>query len=153
MLKYIFVCVALLALPGMAPGGEMFDRYFLDKTLRVDLFHTGTKGTETISLDHSYLEGMWAGSLVNLIDTLNLGEYQARVFDVASASLIFSVGYSAMFNEWQSTDEALAGTYKAPDGATIKVESLSDEDRRRFHVTEKGITLITPDMLGQKIHH
>lgn len=28
-----------------------------------------------------------------------------------------------------------------------------EEDRRRFHVTEKGTTLITPDMLGQKIHH
>ncbi len=27
-----------------------------------------------------------------------------------------------------------------------------NEDRRRFHVTESGITLITPDMLGQKIH-
>jgi hypothetical protein len=98
------------ALPARA--AESFDRYFLDKTLRVDLYHTGTKGTETIALDHSYLEGMWAGSLVNLIDTLNLGEYQARVTDVASATLIFSAGYSAMFNEWQSTDEALAGTYR-----------------------------------------
>ena len=30
-----------------------------------------------------------------------------------------------------------------------------DEDRRRFHVTEKGITLVTPEMLGQKVrfHH
>ncbi|HEY7759349.1 MAG TPA: glucose-1-phosphate adenylyltransferase [Burkholderiales bacterium] len=27
-----------------------------------------------------------------------------------------------------------------------------DEDRRRFHVTDKGITLVTPDMLGQKVH-
>jgi glucose-1-phosphate adenylyltransferase len=27
----------------------------------------------------------------------------------------------------------------------------SEQDRRRFHVTEKGITLITPDMLGQKV--
>jgi glucose-1-phosphate adenylyltransferase len=26
------------------------------------------------------------------------------------------------------------------------------EDRRRFHVSEKGITLVTPDMLGQKLH-
>ncbi|MCC7547870.1 MAG: glucose-1-phosphate adenylyltransferase [Burkholderiales bacterium] len=26
------------------------------------------------------------------------------------------------------------------------------EDRRRFHVTEGGVTLITPDMLDQKIH-
>jgi glucose-1-phosphate adenylyltransferase len=27
------------------------------------------------------------------------------------------------------------------------------EDRRRFHVTERGITLVTPDMLGQKVHY
>ena len=27
------------------------------------------------------------------------------------------------------------------------------EDRKRFHVTEKGVTLITPDMLGQQVHH
>ena len=26
------------------------------------------------------------------------------------------------------------------------------EDRRRFHVTAKGIALVTPDMLGQKVH-
>jgi glucose-1-phosphate adenylyltransferase len=28
----------------------------------------------------------------------------------------------------------------------------ADEDRRRFHVSEKGVTLVTPDMLGQKVH-
>ncbi|MBI2314269.1 MAG: glucose-1-phosphate adenylyltransferase [Betaproteobacteria bacterium] len=28
-----------------------------------------------------------------------------------------------------------------------------DEDRKRFYVTEKGVTLITPEMLGQRIHH
>ena len=28
-----------------------------------------------------------------------------------------------------------------------------DEDRKRFHVTERGITLIIPEMLGQKMHH
>ena len=27
------------------------------------------------------------------------------------------------------------------------------EDARRFHVTEGGITLITPDMLGQPVFH
>ena len=38
-----------------------------------------------------------------------------------------------------------------PEGFTAGFDP--EEDRRRFHVTEKGITLITPDMLGQKIHH
>ena len=27
------------------------------------------------------------------------------------------------------------------------------EDRKRFHVTDKGITLIMPEMLGQQVHH
>ncbi len=27
------------------------------------------------------------------------------------------------------------------------------EDRKRFHVTDKGVTLISPEMLGQRIHH
>jgi glucose-1-phosphate adenylyltransferase len=27
------------------------------------------------------------------------------------------------------------------------------EDRARFHVTPGGVTLLTPEMLGQNIHH
>ncbi|GBG13049.1 glucose-1-phosphate adenylyltransferase [Novimethylophilus kurashikiensis] len=39
---------------------------------------------------------------------------------------------------------------KIPDGMQIGVNP--DEDRKRFYVSEKGITLVTPDMLGQSIH-
>ncbi|OIQ99179.1 glucose-1-phosphate adenylyltransferase [mine drainage metagenome] len=39
---------------------------------------------------------------------------------------------------------------KIPEGMVVGVDP--DEDRRRFHVTAKGITLITPEMLGQRIH-
>jgi len=28
-----------------------------------------------------------------------------------------------------------------------------EEDRKRFHVTDKGVTLITPAMLGQPLQH
>jgi glucose-1-phosphate adenylyltransferase len=34
-----------------------------------------------------------------------------------------------------------------PDGMQVGVNP--EEDRKRFHVSEKGVTLITPDMLGQ----
>ena len=37
-----------------------------------------------------------------------------------------------------------------PDG--IKIGVYPDEDRARFTVTEKGVTLVTPDMLGQSVH-
>jgi glucose-1-phosphate adenylyltransferase len=37
------------------------------------------------------------------------------------------------------------------DGTVVGVDPA--HDRRRFHVTEKGITLITPEMLGQHIYY
>ena len=111
MKNFIYVFFLFLFITGNLYA-QSFDNYFYDKTMRVDYFHTGTKGTEIISLDRVYEEGMWAGSLVNLIDALNLGEYMVRVFDVTTATMIYSRGYSSMFQEWQTTDEALAGIYR-----------------------------------------
>ena len=39
---------------------------------------------------------------------------------------------------------------RIPDGLEVGVDQ--DEDRKRFHVSPNGVTLITPDMLGQRIH-
>ncbi len=38
-----------------------------------------------------------------------------------------------------------------PEGLTVGFDP--EQDRKRFYVTEKGITLITPEMLGQEIHN
>lgn len=40
---------------------------------------------------------------------------------------------------------------RIPDGMEIGVNP--EQDRKRFHVSDKGITLVTSDMLGQAIHH
>ena len=40
---------------------------------------------------------------------------------------------------------------RIPPGLQVGVDP--EEDRRRFHVSDKGITLITPEMLGQQLHH
>lgn len=93
-------------------SSQTFQQFFHDKTLRIDYHHTGTKGMEIIALDKTYDEGVWPGSKTILLDQLNYGEYMVRVYDVATAALIYSRGYSAMFNEWHSTDEALAGIVK-----------------------------------------
>jgi glucose-1-phosphate adenylyltransferase len=34
----------------------------------------------------------------------------------------------------------------------LEVGINPEEDRKRFHVSPNGVTLITPEMLGQKIH-
>ena len=38
-----------------------------------------------------------------------------------------------------------------PEGLTVGYDV--EADRQKFYVTEKGITLITPEMLGQNVHH
>jgi glucose-1-phosphate adenylyltransferase len=38
-----------------------------------------------------------------------------------------------------------------PEGLQVGVDP--EQDRKRFYVTEKGITLITPEMLGQEVFH
>ena len=40
---------------------------------------------------------------------------------------------------------------RLPPGTRIGVDR--DEDRKRFFVTERGVTLVTPDMLGTPVHH
>ena len=39
---------------------------------------------------------------------------------------------------------------KIPDGLEVGVNL--EQDRERFHVSPNGITLVTPEMLGQKVH-
>ena len=97
-----------------------YDKFFVDKTMRIDFFHTGTKGSQVISLDKIYEEPavmpqnkkMWAGNKVNLLDILNLGKYQVKVFDEATKQIIFSKGFSSVFGEWETTDEAGQGMYR-----------------------------------------
>ena len=40
---------------------------------------------------------------------------------------------------------------KIPPGMSIGVNRAEDE--KHFHVTDKGVTLVTPEMLGQAFHH
>lgn len=91
---------------------QSFNQFFFDKTMRVDYHHTGSKGMEIFALDKVYEEGIWSGSKTQLLDRLNFGEYMLRVYDAATAQMIYSRGFSSMFNEWQSTDEANAGIVK-----------------------------------------
>ncbi len=110
--RNLLICTLVFLCWSTLRPAQPFDRFFIDRTMRIDYNHTGTKGTETIALEGVIAEGEWPGSLVNLLDTLNLGEYAVRIFDPATSSLIYSRGFSSLFNEWQTTDEANNGIYR-----------------------------------------
>jgi len=83
-----------------------FDDFFLDKTLRLDYYHTGDKDNDSYSFDELKEEPYWGGSKVNLIDRFNYGKYLFKVIDTTNQELIYSRTYSTLFSEWQTTDEA-----------------------------------------------
>lgn len=112
--KVVVLVVFLFAVPLAAKAS--YDSFFTDNTLRVDYFQTGTASREIISLDQIYREGEWPGTRSNLIDTLNLGQYLLKVYDLATNQLIFSHGFASIFGEWQTTDEAISGTFRTMHG-------------------------------------
>ncbi len=93
-------------------SGQTYETYYTGSTMRVDYNHIGTKGQEQITIDKMYEEGPWPGSRINLLDTLNLGDSFVKVSDLQTNVLIYSRGYSTLFGEWQTTDEAANGTWK-----------------------------------------
>lgn len=98
--------IVLMLLCLTIDSAAQFDKYFTAKTLRIDYFHSGDKDSESWSIDEILTEPYWGGSQINLIDTFEYGNYFFRVVDLAEEKVIYSRGYSTLFAEWQTTDEA-----------------------------------------------
>ena len=95
----------VLLLASMAAFGQ-FDKYFENRTMRVDYYHAGDSKNDYYYIDETIAEPYWGGSKVNLIDETNFGKYLVKVLDKASRTLIYSRSYSTLFGEWQTVDEA-----------------------------------------------
>lgn len=83
-----------------------FEKHFYDKTLRINLIHTGDAGSETFMLDKLYDDGLWYGRTKNLVNPYRLGKYFFEVRDTETNELLYSDGMSTFFSEWRMTDEA-----------------------------------------------
>ena len=85
-----------------------FDDWSDGATLRVDYQHSGMAKEEAFALEGLRREGPWPGSRVNLVDPLDLGEYRFEVRDRATHRVLYAQGFSSIFAEWRTTDEAAA---------------------------------------------
>ncbi|MBE0460600.1 MAG: peptidase M64 [Candidatus Aminicenantes bacterium] len=92
-----------------SPNEITFDEYFINKTMRIDYFHVGDDKVEEVVLDQVYQQGIWAGSIHNLIDTFGISSYEVKVFDEDSSKLIFSKGFNSYFGEYKTTNDAING--------------------------------------------
>lgn len=138
MKTIFFLSIALLF--GVGNGFAQFDKYFQNKTLRMDYFHCGDSEHEEYYFDELLEEPYWGGSQVNLIDDNFYGNYYVNVYDVKSGALIYSRGYNTLFGEWRTVPEALT-TRRCCDETVVipfpkenaRIELLSRDKKGVFH--------------------
>ncbi len=100
---YIVVCLIIIT---KTTFSQQFSQNFTDKTLRIDYYHIGDFKVDSIKIAKTQFFENWAGSQINLIDTFNYGSYYITMYDSVSNILIYSHGYSTLFEEWRTTPEA-----------------------------------------------
>ena len=76
-------------------------------TLRVDIQHSGDAKREAYALERVVVEPLpWPGNPDRPVDASNRGVNRFDVVDPASGKLLYSRGYSTVFGEWRTTEEA-----------------------------------------------
>ena len=96
----------LLLLALVATSNAQFGKFFKNRTLRFDYYHSGSYEVEYVMQDEMILEGKWAGPRKNLIDPFDFGADKIMVYDSVSGKLIYTRGFSSLFIEYQATEDA-----------------------------------------------
>lgn len=131
---------------------QTYQDYFTSEALRIDFFQIGDQHTISVIADEFFREDQWGGNPHNLLDTLNLGHYLLQVYQIPTNLLIYSYGYSTLFEEWQTTSEAATGAQKIIGGSVripfprhrIRIEFLKRDNQNIF--SEKvGSFLVDPE--------
>jgi IgA Peptidase M64/Peptidase M64 N-terminus len=89
-----------------AAADVRFEDYFTDKTLRFDFLLAGNWQETHLYPVQMKAEPSWAGSKTNLADPFNYGNFRYSLVDETTGTLLFMRGFSALFQEWQTTPEA-----------------------------------------------
>lgn len=83
-----------------------FDKYLMDKTLRVDYVFAGNAVTQAVYLDEMSVSEGWDGRRVNLGRVPVKGNGCITLRDSASSKVLYRQSFSTLFQEWQATEEA-----------------------------------------------
>ncbi len=110
-------------------------------TMRLDYFHTGNSTQELFSVDRVVVEPLpWPGNPSKTIDEMNLGKYLFEVRDRASNRILYSRGFSSIYGEWETTDEA-------------KSVNRTFQESLRFPAPEKPVQVIVKKRDAENMFH
>lgn len=111
-------------------------------TVRLDYIHSGNALSEQYAMERVVIEPLpWPGDMRRIIDDTNRGNNLVEVVDAKSGELLYSRGFSTVFAEWASTEEAgkinrgfqESVRFPKPD-QPVRVRILKRDERGAFSV-------------------
>jgi hypothetical protein len=109
-------------------------------TMRLDYLHSGNAQEEHYAVERVVVEPLpWPGSMAQTIDNSNRGNNLVEVTDAKTGKLLYSRGFSTVFAEWRSTEEAAHANrgfqesvrFPRPE-QPVTVRILKRDDSNRF---------------------
>ncbi len=110
--------VLLLVLVPLAARAQ-FEKWFEDRTMRLDYYHAGDATSEEFYFADLHEEPFWGGSQVSLVDDKDYGNLLFKVLDAATGEVIYSRGYCTLWSEWQTTAEAKTVRKSMPESVVF----------------------------------
>ncbi|MES2317247.1 MAG: M64 family metallopeptidase [Pseudomonadota bacterium] len=147
------LCATLLALAASAACAQQ------PATVRVDYNHSGNALSEQYALERVVIEPLpWPGNLAQNIDHTGRGQNMVEVVDAKTGDLLYSRGFSTIFGEWKSTEEAarmsrgFQESVRFPKPAqAVKVRILRRDERNQFSVAwSVDIDADAPDVVRKQ---
>jgi hypothetical protein len=111
-------------------------------TVRLDYTHSGNALSEQYAIERVLIEPLpWPGDMSQPFDDTNRGQNRVEVVDAKTGDLLYSRGFSTVFGEWKTTDEANkisrgfheSVRFPKPD-RPVRVRILQRDERNEFSV-------------------
>jgi len=90
----------------LAGAQTPYQDHFTGEVLRLDFLLAGGADSQMVYLDGMKKEQPWAGPRDSLVHPFGYGNYQLRVTEASSSEVIYTRGFSTLFEEWQATRQA-----------------------------------------------
>lgn len=133
-----WAALAALAVPALAAPAQPAQ----PATVRVDYLHTGNALAESYALERVSIEPLpWPGDLSQAIDRTDRGNNMVEVVDPNTGAVLYSRGFSTIYAEWRSTEEAnrisrgFEESVRFPKfDQPVRVRILKRDERNQFSV-------------------
>jgi len=131
-----FFAAALALMSGIAAAGPQ------PAAVRVDYAHSGNALADNYALERVVIEPLpWPGDTARNLDDTNRGQNRVEVVDAKTGDLLYSRGFSTVFGEWRTTEEAnrisraFHESVRFPkQDRPVRVRILKRDERNQFSV-------------------